>query len=628
MNWYQTFGSYFFIGVFMMTLFEPAQISGKSAQDPHSHARPEEVVVTHIDLDLTVDFQHHVLKGWAKLTLENKTGSTRLLLDSRDLRIEKVVLDNGEETPFKLIPDKSFLGEALQITIQPNTRQVTIYYQTSPQAAALQWLSPEQTADKTAPFLFTQSQPILARSWIPCQDSPGIRITYTATIRTHPDLMALMSASNATQKTADGVYHFQMKQPIPPYLFALAVGNLAFQPISSRSGVYAEPSVVEKAAWEFADTEKMIQAAETLYGPYRWERYDILVLPPSFPFGGMENPRLTFATPTILAGDRSLTALVAHELAHSWSGNLVTNATWDDFWLNEGFTVYFERRIMEALYGKDYADMLAVLGYQDLQATLNELGWQNPLTQLKTHLAGHDPDEGITDIPYEKGYFFLRMLEESVGRERWDAFLRQYFDTFAFQSMTTEKFEAYLITNLLGSDLQKAKALKIKAWLYQPGLPDNCPQVHSREFDRVDQQVNRFIQGTPPKQLDVAGWTTHHWLRFLHKLPENLTQKQLAALDQAFHFTGSHNSEILAVWLGIAIDHQYRTVYPKVKEFLTSQGRRKFLKPLYQKLARTQEGKAFALEIYQEARPMYHAISRNTIDMILGWSSEHPKSNH
>ncbi len=602
--------------------FSAFATGGRMVQDPHSHARPDEAVVKHIDLDLTVDFDHHILKGWAKLTIDNKTGTHRLILDSRRLTIERVVLDDGKPTTFKLVPDTEFMGDALEIAIQPNTKTVTVYYQTAPDAPALQWLAPEQTADKKAPFLFTQSQPILARSWIPCQDSPGIRITYTATIRTRPDLLALMSATNSQQKSPDGVYHFTMPQPIPPYLFALAVGNLEFRPISNRSGVYAEPSVVDKAAWEFADTEKMIQAAENLYGPYRWERYDILVLPPSFPFGGMENPRLTFATPTVLAGDRSLTALVAHELAHSWSGNLVTNATWDDFWLNEGFTVYFERRIMEALYGKKYADMLAVLGYQDLLSTLEELGYDNPLTQLKTHLEGHDPDEGITDIPYEKGYFFLRMLEEAVGRPTWDAFLRKYFDTFAFQSMTTERFEAYMTEYLLQNDAQKVKALKIKEWLYQPGLPDNCPKVHSTEFDRVEQQVQRFLNGTPPEQLDVSGWTTHHWLHFLRSLPKTLTNDQLAALDKAFHFTQSGNSEILSTWLGIAIDHQYKAAYPQVKAFLTSQGRRKFLRPLYQKLAQTPEGKQFALEIYREARPMYHAISRNTIDAILGWKEK------
>ena len=602
--------------------FSAFATGGRMVQDPHSHARPDEAVVKHIDLDLTVDFDHHILKGWAKLTIDNKTGAHRLILDSRRLTIERVVLDDGKPTTFKLVPDTEFMGDALEIAIEPNTKTVTVYYQTAPDAPALQWLAPEQTADKKAPFLFTQSQPILARSWIPCQDSPGIRITYTATIRTRPDLLALMSATNSQQKSPDGVYHFTMPQPIPPYLFALAVGNLEFRSISNRSGVYAEPSVVDKAAWEFADTEKMIQAAENLYGPYRWERYDILVLPPSFPFGGMENPRLTFATPTVLAGDRSLTALVAHELAHSWSGNLVTNATWDDFWLNEGFTVYFERRIMEALYGKKYADMLAVLGYQDLLSTLEELGYDNPLTQLKTHLEGHDPDEGITDIPYEKGYFFLRMLEEAVGRPTWDAFLRKYFDTFAFQSMTTERFEAYMTEHLLHHDAQKMKALKIKEWLYQPGLPDNCPKVHSTEFDRVEQQVQRFLNGIPPEQLDVSGWTTHHWLHFLRSLPETLTNDQLAALDNAFHFTQSGNSEILSTWLGIAIDHQYKAAYPQVKAFLTSQGRRKFLRPLYQKLAQTPEGKQFALEIYREARPMYHAISRNTIDAILGWKEK------
>ncbi|HEY7161433.1 MAG TPA: M1 family aminopeptidase/hydrolase, partial [Acidobacteriota bacterium] len=390
--------------------------------DVHSFAKPDEVVVKNLDLDLTVNFEKSELSGKASLQIENKTGATKLYLDTRDLNISKVTLDQSDKpAKFEMGEEIKYLGQSLEIEIEPTTKVVHIFYSTRPQAAAVQWLTPEQTSGKKKPFLFTQSESILARTWVPCQDSPGIRMTYSATIHVPADLMAVMSAENPTKKNSEGVYQFKMTNPIPSYLLALAVGDLDFRPIGKRTGVYAEPSVVEKAAWEFADMEKMVETAEKLYGPYRWGRYDVIVLPPSFPFGGMENPRLTFLTPTMIAGDRSNVSLIAHELAHSWSGNLVTNATWNDFWLNEGFTTYFEQRIMEALYGRDYSEMLALIEMKELQREIKDLGETSPDTHLFLNLAGRDPDEGSTQIPYDKGYLFLRTIEENVGREKWDA---------------------------------------------------------------------------------------------------------------------------------------------------------------------------------------------------------------
>ena len=377
--------------------------------------------------------------------------------------------------------------------------------------------------------------------------------------------------------------------------------------------------MAQRAAWELADTPKMIDAAEKLYGPYKWGRYDILILPASYPYGGMENPRLTFATPTILAGDRSLVSLVAHELAHSWSGNLVTNATWDDFWLNEGFTVYFEGRIMEAVYGRPYFDMLAVLGRQALDDVLKELGPESPDTRLHLDIAGRDPDEVTSDIAYEKGALFLRMLEQAVGREKLDRFLRTYFDTFAFQSMDTARFAQYLKQQLLGGDEALAQKLQIDAWLYNPGLPSNAPQPHSEAFASVDQAVQGFAGGTPAAQLATAGWTTHHWLHFLHDLPEKLDAQRMADLDAAFHFSDSGNSEILSAWLLKVIDSRYEPAYPALERFLTTVGRRKYLKPLYTEMAKTPAGTEMALRIYEKARPGYHSVSQNTVDQILGW---------
>ncbi|MCB0269667.1 MAG: M1 family metallopeptidase, partial [Calditrichaeota bacterium] len=510
-----------------------------------------------------------------------------------------------------------FMGQELAIDILPETKIVYVYYSSAPEAAALQWLTAEQTAGKKHPFLFSQSQAILARTWIPCQDSPGIRFTYNARVKTDPELLALMSASNPTEKSADGVYEFTMAQPIPAYLLAIAVGDVEFRSLGARSGVYAEPSVIAKAAYEFADTEKMIEAAEKLYGPYRWDRYDMIVLPPSFPFGGMENPRLTFATPTILAGDRSLVALVAHELAHSWSGNLVTSATWNDFWLNEGFTSYFENRIMEEVYGESYARMLAQLSYQDAMRDVKQLGANSPDTHLKLNLAGRDPDDTASGIVYDKGALFLVLLEKTFGREKWDPFLRGYFDKFAFQTMTSEGFVKYLRENLIKGDKELEEKLKIDQWVYGPGLPDNAPVPQSDEFAKVEAQIANWTGGTPAAKLDTNGWTTHHWLHFLRNLPKELSTAQLQDLDNAFKFTQSGNSEIACLWLEHAVNNNYTPAYDRLDDYLSQIGRRKLVLPLYTALAKTPEGLERARKIYATARAGYHPVTYATIDQIL-----------
>lgn len=581
-------------------------------RDIHSFARPDEAVVRHLALDLLVDFDRRQLAGVAALHIDKTAAARELVVDTNGLTIDKVTLDNGKEAFFRIGEPQPHLGRPLFIDLEPDTKSVSIQYASAPDAAAVQWLTPAQTAGGRHPFLFTQSQAILARTWVPCQDSPGVRMTYEATIRVPKGLVAVMSAENSPDVAADGVYRFRMPQPIPSYLLALAVGDLAFRSLGRNSGVWAEKPMIEASAYELADTQKMIDAAEEIYGPYRWGQYDVLVLPPSFPFGGMENPRLTFATPTILAGDRSLVNLVAHELAHSWSGNLVTNATWNDFWLNEGFTVYFERRIMEAIAGRDYSEMLALLGYQDLEQTVAEL--QPRDTHLLLDLTGRDPDEAATKLPYEKGYFLLRLLEETVGREPWDAFLRDYFDRHAFQSMTTVEFLQELRAAFPDADVN------IEAWVNGPGIPPNAPKVISDAFTKVEEQVRAFAGGTAAAKLAAANWSTHEWIHFLRHLPKDLSRDQMEELDAAFKFTQSGNSEVLHEWLLNAIDKKYEPAYEALEAFLLRQGRRKFLKPLYQKLAETPEGLERAKRIYTKARPTYHSVSYRTIDQILNWS--------
>jgi len=588
--------------------------------DPHSHAKPNEIAVRHVSLDIGVDFDERRISGLATLELErNSADATELVLDTWQLEIAAVTLGDGTHALFELGDHDPLLGRSLTVHVG-TSHTVVVHYATHPDARALQWLEPAQTASRKR-CLFTQSEPNLARSWVPLQDTPSVRIAYDATVRVPAELLALMSAENPTERTADGVYRFAMAQRVPAYLIALAVGDFEFRSLGERSGVYAEPSVVDAAAWEFADTESMMATAERLYGPYRWERYDMLVLPPSFPFGGMENPRLTFLTPTLLAGDRSLVSVIAHELAHSWSGNLVTNATWNDFWLNEGFTVYFETRIDEEVYGAEFAEMELQLGRQDLLTELPTLEPRN--TWLELDLAGRDPDEGLSSVAYDKGQLFLRMLEQAVGRERFDVFLKDYFDRFAFQSMDTPTFLAHLISELLEPAGLTAEELSIEAWVHGPGLPDNAPVFASDAFDRAGQQAAHLVAGRSAADLDTDGWSTHQWVHFTRALARDLDAAKLAEVDDAFDLSRSGNGEILEAWLQLAIDSGYvlesSVVDDSLASFLTRQGRLKYVKPLYKKLASTPKGLARAKRIYAVARPGYHPVATESIDRILGW---------
>ncbi len=602
--------------------------------DVHSHAQPDRARVTHVALDITPDFEARRISGTATLSVERTPAADSVLLDARDLAVTRVTTASGDSLGFVMGPPAGFRGSRLAVALpsgdtQASTQQVrlrsdtvVVHYQTSPDAAALQWLTPAQTAGRRLPFLFTQGQAILTRTWVPTQDSPGIRQTYSAVVRVPRGMRAVMSAEDASSEgeldeQGRSVFRFALRHPVPPYLFALAVGEIAFRAIGSSTGVYAEPSVVEQAANEFAEVDEMITATERLYGPYRWGRYDILVLPPSFPFGGMENPTLTFATPTILAGDRSLVALVAHELAHSWSGNLVTNATWNDFWLNEGFTTYIEARIMEELRGRDYADMLRQLGRQDLEETL--AATDSADTRLQLELSGRDPDDAVTNVAYEKGSAFLQTVESVVGRERLDAWLRSYFDRNAFRPMTSE----WLIEEMRTSLLQpgEEERIRLEEWIYQPGLPSNAPPVQSRLLAAVDSQVMRWQSGTPAPELSTSDWSTHEWLHFLRALPDTAPAARIAELDREFQLSQSGNAEILQTWLVIAIRNRYEPAFPALDRFLTSQGRRKFLTPLYTELMKTSWGRTMARDIYRRARPTYHSVATGTIDRVVEWQA-------
>ncbi len=637
--------------------------------DPHSFSRPDQVRVTHVGLSWVVDFDAKTLTGDAILLLDRVDPKAPLILDSRDLDIKQVYAANlgdaakagehgvpelaskatREHPSFAEVEWRSEtnektgetgdldLGTALIISLPPEADTVKITYATRPDATGLQWLSPAQTAGKAQPFLYSQSQAIHARSWIPSQDSPGVRTSWDAEVIVDTPLTAVMAAEQLGPVAPEQVapeqgapvertrsFRFVMPQAVPAYLIALGVGDLERAQIGARTAVWADPTVVAAAADEFADMEAMLSSAEELYGDYAWGRYDVLVLPPAFPFGGMENPRLTFATPTILAGDRSLVSLIAHELAHSWSGNLVTNATWGDMWLNEGFTVYFERRIVEAIYGRAQSEIEATIGKRELIEEISDpeqLGDRPDFQILDADLVGVDPDDYFSGVPYEKGYLFLRGLEEAYGRPVFDAFLLGWFEGNRFGSVSTEDFITYAETELRAKhQLPEGRtAPDFEIWLRTPGLPEDAPEPTAEILAEVEAQAQAFASGErKAKAITSKKWSPWLWLHFLRSLPDSLSVEQMTALDDAHHLTESSNAEIVGQWLVLAATARYEPAFPRMETFLIEVGRRKFLTPIYRALANTEEGETQAIRIYAKARPGYHSISRGTIDGIVG----------
>lgn len=611
-----------------------APAPGPDAVDSHTYARPEIARVVDVALDLTANFEAKTLSGTATLDILAVPGANEIILDIRNLDIQDVRDASGQPLRYVVGDNDAIKGQPLTVyfpAFAPNERRkITVRYSTRPDAAALQWLSPSQTAGGQKPYLFSQGQAILTRTWVPTQDSPGIRQTYSARITAPADLTVVMSADHLTpngEPAGNGMktWRFRMDNPIPPYLIAIGVGDIAFAPFDERTGVWTEPSRLRAAAHELEPTAEMVDAAEKLYGRYRWGRYDLLVLPPSFPFGGMENPKLTFATPTIIAGDRSLVSLVAHELAHSWSGNLVTNATWNDFWLNEGFTVYFENRIMESVYGHDRAMQEQVLGWDSLQDTLKSL--PAPDTRLHLDLQGRDPDDGMNDIAYEKGALFLRTVERTVGRDRFDAWLRGYFDRNAYRPMTTAMFLDDIRTHLVKGDAALESQLQLDAWVYQPGLPSNAVAPVSNAFKPVDDAAWAFFVGKgPASAVPWKDWNTQQRQRFLGWRPpvgngsgDWLTDAQLADMERTLNLANEGNSELTFAWLQIALAHRYQPAVATAERFLTSQGRRKFVLPLFQTLWNEGDwGRSIARRIYAEARPLYHPVTSGSVDDLVG----------
>ncbi len=599
--------------------------------DLHSFANSNQVRAPHLHLNLDVDFDAQQLRGYAQYELEYIDASANyMVLDTYDLDIQQVEIfanDSWQEGSFRLGDKDPVLGQALTISIvfegnvegnveddsEQATRaeQVRIHYASSPTATGLDWVSPEGTAGGEHPYLYSQSQPHYARTWVPIQDTAASRLTFSARLTTPPELIGLMGANNPPNPERTGVYEMQTNQPIPPYLMAIAVGDLDFYALNERMAIYAEPSVLQSAVEEFSYTTDMMEVTEAMFGPYAWDRYDQLILPPSFPFGGMENPQLAFITPTVIAGDQSLVSLIAHELAHSWSGNLVTNATWRDLWLNEGFTSYVENRIMEAVYGEDRALMQRMLSDQSLESSIGALSERQQVLHLE--LEQRDPETIFTRVPYDKAAAFLFFLEDRVGRDTFDAFVRQYFADYAFKSLDTKEFEAYLYANLVDDHSDVVSREEVKEWLYEPGMPSTWVRVEVDAFARVDDARTAWLEG---EQVDFAAWSIHERLYFLRHLPQGLSSDELARLDSELGLSETRNNSVLTSWLGIAIREQYEPALHRVDDIVFGMGRLAYLVPVYAALYEMDADST--REMYLRARPQYHQLTRDAVEDMLG----------
>ncbi|KAF9921851.1 Leukotriene A-4 hydrolase [Linnemannia zychae] len=609
------------------------------AYDPNSQSNLDEVKTSHIHLNLAVDFVTKTLSGSAELDIEAIADIvSKLILDTSYLAIKSVTLDG---TPLKhtMADRDEKYGSALTIELgktlnKGDKAKIVIDYSTTDECTACQWLEPSQTVGKKHPYLFTQCQAIHCRSMVPCQDSPSIKLTYSANI--NAPLRAVMSAvPTGEEKQANGTttYKFQQKTRMPSYLIALAVGNLEGREIGPRSTVWTEPEVIEAAAWEFVDTESFIRTGEELLTPYDWGRYDLLVLPASFPYGGMENPCLTFVTPSLLAGDRSLVDVVAHEIAHSWMGNLVTTENWEHFWLNEGFTVFVERKILGRMQGNEHAEFSAIIGHKALVESVDIYGKEHPFTALRPCLRGEDPDDAFSSIPYEKGFNLLYYLEKHLGGpDVFEPYLRAHVQEFAGRSINTDDWKAFLYSfmekNFGQEKVDLLNQVDWEAWLAGTGMPP----VENKFDDTLAKECNclckrwdnsRHVEKpTEFSSKDIEGFSSNQKVVFLERVSEldSLPHSHLELMDELYGLTQVRNAEVRFRWHMVCLKANYEKMYPEVAQFASTMGRMKFCRALLRALYLAKNGSELARETFIKNRSFYHPIAATMIAKDLGLS--------
>ncbi len=606
--------------------------------DYHSFANVEQFRVTHVALNLRADFTNKVLFGVVALEIKRlDPNATQLVLDTRDLDVRDVsekathvlgALSKSETTwvsrPFHVDKADPLLGSPLVIELPPGkktTETIKIDYVTSPTAPALQWLTDKQTAGKHHPFMYTLSYPIGARSWIPLQDTPQVRAGYSAVIHTDDEVLAVMSAQNDPKVKRNGEYSFVMPDAVPSCLIALAIGDLRFRQTGPRTGVYAEKPLLDQAAKDFSDTDAMLKAAERLFGPYRFDRYDIVVMPPSFPILEEGNPHAPFVTPTAVTPDNSQEAVAAQALAQAWAGGLTSVSSWRDVWIDEGLARHLRNRLMEEVFGGRRA---AEDSGWALHALRENLAAETAGDQvLAADLRGRDPGSATREPAFEKAGLFFGYLDAKFGRERFDAFLRGYFDHFAFRSVTTEQFLAYLKENLLERFPGIVTPEQALGWVTSGGIPADAPKPASTAFDPVDAARSGWLAGKyPARKIEVRGWQTPQWVYFLAGMPAALRRDQLADLDQTFGFTRSANAQVAGGWFLLVIRNDYQPGFQRLEEYLASTGRTALLAPLYTELMKTPAGATLARRVYASAKALYHPQTVAALDRIVRTDAE------
>jgi aminopeptidase N len=581
--------------------------------DPHSYSDLHQGKIVHIDLRIQADFEAHILKIEADYRLAEPVNGS-LFLDTAGIELLQAKA-NGQDLHWEFDEQDNLLGERLHLEDLNAISSFSLVFNTSDQARALQWLPAVQTAGGEHPFLYSQCQAIHARSIFPCQDTPSVRFTFSAEVEVPRALTAVMAAEQVGVRESgeSRVFQFKMPQPIPSYLFAIGVGNLDFRELGPRTGIYAEPELIEAAAWEFAENEAKIEEAEKLLGPYLWGRYDLLILPPSFPYGGMENPRLTFLTPTAILGNRGQTTLITHELAHAWTGNLVTNATWEDFWLNEGWTTYAETRITEVLEGVEFADLMAVYDEQRLFEVMQRVGMESVLTRLKVPSKGLDPDAATTIIPYYKGCFFLKECEYAVGRERFDAFIQKYMATYKFQSLTSEAFLEFL----KGELPEVFEQVDVQEWIYEPGLTDERRRPQSALYDEVQDVLEAYKRGIRPTEEQVEGWHRYQILSFLQALPKQIPVEDCKYLEEVLDLEGKNDAAHYSYFYATCINSGYKEILPDVEEYLGRNGRMLYVLYIFRAMIASDWAKAHARRILDQGSERQHKITVHVVNKLL-----------
>ena len=582
-------------------------------KDPTTYSDLSQGKIKHIDFHINVDFSTHTLGMEAKYQFQEPVHGS-FFLDCFKIDLKEARTDD-RKLEWEFDAQAEILGERLHLKGFEGESSFTLNFRTSPDARALQWLSASQTASGNFPFLYSQCQAIHARSIFPCQDTPSVRFTYSAEVTVPQDLAAVMAAERVdVREGKHTAFLFKMPQPIPSYLFALGVGNLAFRELGPRTGVYAEPEIVEAAAWEFAENETKIVEAEKLLGPYLWERYDLLILPPSFPYGGMENPRLTFLTPTAILGTRGFTSLITHELAHAWTGNLVTNATWQDFWLNEGWTTYAETRITEVLEGKAVTDLRAAYAEKGLIVMMERVGMDSPYTRLKLPAETDAESYSVApSVPYYKGCYFLRECEYAVGRERFDAFIQKYIATFQFQSLTTEAFLGFLKTELP----EVFEKVDVYQWVYASGLPQDWHRAKSHLFEEVQQVVTAYEQGIKPTKQQVQNWHRFQILSFLQGLPHQIPMEDCEYFDEIFELEKRNDVGLFAHFYATCVTSGNQAMLPRIEQYLGTIGRMLFILPTVRAMIATDWSRGLIRPLFEKVRARHHQITIRTIEKLL-----------